>query len=620
MTAMPNVSNDLYAFEGFQLHAAERRLLHGDVRVPLPEKAFDTLCVLVKNSNHLVTRETLLSEVWKETIVEENNLAKSVSLLRKVLRTQADGREFIETVRGHGFRFTADVRVLSAPDREEVAAPQSVVAPRQPGGNEARPWPVRLALAALLATVLLLSYSAMSRTPTGSPITSVAILPFQNAGSEAELAYLSDGLSEDLIDRLSELRPLKVISRYSSFRYRGENINLHQAASELGVGGIITGTFVRRGDLLSISVELTDARSNTHLWGKTYRSTLSDVVGVLEVQRDITRAVSQALRLKLTGEQERRQHREYTPSPWAFELVLRGRSARQKGSLAAHRQAIEYFTKASEADPNYGLAFAELSLSYSIQIGVPDPKEALGKAEAAAVRALHIDDSLAEAHHSLGNIKMNRLDWAGAEDEFTRAIQLNPSLARARAGYANILAVLGDRERALAERQKARELDPLLPRSDTQLAWGLMGVGKVDEAIELFKKSDLHTHENLGFAYGAKRVYREAAAEFEKSIMAEESNSRRQTYLGVAYAKAGDVEKARAILRQLDSGTDYVSPTERAVLLDALGDRDGAFVSLNKAVADRDPQLQNLKIEVFFDDIRSDPRFHELLRRLGLPQ
>src|SRR5436190_13337737 len=163
---MSNVSNEFYAFDDFQLHAAERRLLHRNVHVPLPEKAFETLCVLVRNSNHLVTRETLLSEVWKDTIVEENNLAKSVSLLRKVLRTQADGREFIETVRGHGFRFTADVRVLSAPDREEVAAPQTVVAPPQPGGHEARRWPVRLALAALLATVLLLSYSAMSRTPT----------------------------------------------------------------------------------------------------------------------------------------------------------------------------------------------------------------------------------------------------------------------------------------------------------------------------------------------------------------------------------------------------------------------------------------------------------------------
>ncbi len=215
---------------------------------------------------------------------------------------------------------------------------------------------------------------------------------------------------------------------------------------------------------------------------------------------------------------------------------------------------------------------------------------------------------------------MNRLDWAGAEDEFTRAIELNPSLARAHAGYANILAVLGDRERALAERQKARELDPLLPRSDTQVAWALIGVGKVDEAIELFKKSDLHTHENLGFAYGAKGMYREAAAEFEKAISVEESNSMRQIYLGVAYAKAGDVKKARAILRQVDSGTAYVSPVERAVLLDALGDRDGAFASLNKAVADRDPQLQNLKGEIFFDDIRSDPRFHELLRRVGLPQ
>ena len=605
---MPNPNSELYAFDDFQLQSAERRLLHKGTYVPLPEKAFETLCVLVKNCNHLVTRETLLNEVWKDTIVEENNLAKNVSLLRKVLRQQTDGREFIETVRGHGFRFTAAVRLLSAPEAEPTATRSS------------RSWPVSIALGVLVVAVLFLSYSAAPSKSPAPPISSIAVLPFENAGSDGELAYLSDGLSEGLIDQLSEGLPrLKVISRYSSFKYRGENIKLDEAAKELGVDGIITGTFVRRGDALSIRVELTDARSNRHVWGKPYKRTMSDVLGVLDAQREITRAVAQTLRSKLAGEQDR-QHPEYTASPRAFELLLRGRHARQKASPASHRQAIEYFTKATEADPNYGLAFAELSLSYSIGIGVPDPKEALTKAEAAAVRALQIDDSLAEAHHSLGNIKMNRLDWAAAEDEFTRAIELNPSLARAHAGYSNILAVVGDRERSLAERLKARELDPLLPRSDTEVAWGLMGVGKVDEAVELFRKSDLHTHENLGFAYGAKKMYREAAAEFEESMKAEERNSMRQIYLGVAYAKAGDVKKARALLRQVDSGTAYVSPVERAVLLDALGDRDAAFASLNKAVADRDPQLQSLKIEFFFDDIRSDPRFHELLRRVGLPQ
>jgi len=617
---MPNDSNELYAFDDFRLHAAERRLLYRNVQLPLPEKAFETLCVLVKNSNHLVTRETLLSEVWKDTIVEENNLAKNVSLLRKVLRSQADGREFIETVRGHGFRFTADVRVSSALEPGEDAALKAAFAAPQPGMTKDWSWPGRLVLAALLGTVLLLSYSAMSRNPAASSVESVAVLPFQNSGSDAELAYLSDALSEDLIDRLSELLPLRVISRHSSFKYRGENINLHEAASALGAGGIITGTVVRRGDVLSISVELTDARSNTHLWGDTFRSTLSDVVGMLEVQRNITRAVSRALRLKLTREQERRLYREYAPTAPAFEFLQRGRAERQKGR-SGHQKAIDYFRKATEADPKYGLAFAELSLTYSIGIGVPDTGEALTKAEAAALRALELDDSLAEAHHSLGNIKMNRLDWAGAEDEFTRAIELNPSLARAHAGYSNILAVLGESERSLAERQKARELDPLLPRSDAQFGWALMGVGRVDEAIEVFKKSDFQKHYNLGAAYAVKRMYREAAAEFEQAIKVEGRNSPpAEVYLGTAYAKAGDIKKARAILRQIDSDTRHVSPTERAALLDALGDRDAAFAALNKAFEDRDPQLQSLKDEIFFEGIRSDPRFHELLKRVGLPQ
>jgi len=605
---MANPNSDLYAFDDFQLHAAERRLLHKGAYVPLPEKAFETLCVLVRNSNHLVTRETLLQEVWKDTIVEENNLAKNVSLLRKVLRQQADGREFIETVRGHGFRFTAGVNVLSAPEAEPSATGSS------------RSWPVSIALGVLLIAVLFLSYSAASPKSPAPSISSIAVLPFQNAGSDAELAYLSDGLSEGLIDQLSESLPeLKVISRYSSFRYRGDSINLQEAAQELDVDGIITGTFVRRGDALSIRVELTDARSNRHVWGEPYQRTVSDVVGVLDAQREITRAVARTLRSKLAGEHERR-NAEYTADPRAFEHLLRGRLERQKGSLAGHRKAIDYFKTATEADPNYGLAFAELSLSYSIGIGMPDPREAMTLAETAAVRALQIDDSLAEAHHSLGNIKLNRLDWAGAAGEFTRAIELNPSLARAHAGYANVLGVLGDRERALEESRKARELDPLLPRSDVQFAWALMGAGKVDQAIDLFNKSDFHRHENLGVAYCMKKMYREAATEFEQAIKAQGSNPSAQIYLGAAYAKAGDADKARAILRQINGEAGYVSPAERAVLLEALGDRNAAFASLNTAFDERDLQLQNLKFEPFFDDMRGDPRFRELLQRLALPQ
>ena len=614
---MPFVDNELYAFDDFRLHAAERSLLYRDVKVALPEKAFETLWVLVKNSRHLVTRETLLREVWKDTIVEENNLAKNVSLLRKVLRSQAGGRDFIETVRGHGFRFTADVRVLTPLEAEQRGtAPADPALPHHPITNS-RLWGVGLAFTALIGAVLSLSYAAMSRKPAAATITSVAVLPFQ---AEASWTYLSDGLSEGLIDLLSEYPQLKVPSRSSSFQYRENDIDIQEAARGLGVEGIITGSVVPKGDDLSIRVELTDARNRSHVWGHGYSLSARDVLGVLDVQRDITRAVAGTLRLKPTAEQTRRKSREYTPTPAAFEFLLRGRLERQKGKPSGHQRAIEYFTKATAADPRYGLAFAELSLSYSIGIGVPDPRTAMVQADAAARRALQIDGGLAEAHHSLGNVKLNRLDWLGAADEFKRAIDLNPGLARAHAGYANVLSALGQHERALAESQKARDLDPLLPRADVQLGWALMLAGQVDRAIEVFTKSDFHRHENLAAAYAAKRMYRESAAEFEQSLRTDGADLRTELYLGAAYAKAGEVRKARAILRKLDSTRDYVSPVERAVLLDALGDRDKAFMALNQGFIERDVQLQSLKIEIFFDDIRRDPRFADLLRRVGLPQ
>ena len=614
---MSSVDNELYAFDEFRLNVAERRLLHRDVKVALPEKAFETLCVLVKNCNRLVTRDTLLREVWKDTIVEENNLAKNVSLVRKVLRSHAGGRDFIETVRGHGFRFIANVSVLPSSAAAHVGtAPADRTLPASPVKNS-RTWPVALAFVALLGAVLGLSYAAIPRTPVAAPLASVAVLPFQ---ADAGLTYLSDGLGEGLIDLLSEFPQLKVSSRRASFRYREKAIDMQEAARELDVEGIVTGRVVPRGDELVISVELTDARSGRRVWDHEYSRGMQDVLGILDVQRDITRAIAGTLRLEPTAGQTRRNSRQYTPTPAALELLWRGRFERQKGSLSGHQGAIEYFTKATAADPGYGLAFAELSLSYSIGIGVPDPRTAMVQAEAAARRALQIDDGLAEAHHSLGNVKLNRLDWLGAADEFKRAIDLDPRLARAHAGYANVLSVLGQHDRALEESQKASDLDPSLPRADVQLGWALMLAGQVDRAIEVFRKSDLHRHDNLAAAYAAKRMYRESAAELEESLRADGADLRTELYLGAAYAKAGEVSKARAILRKLDSTRDYVSPVERAVLLDALGRRDEAFLALNQGVIERDVQLQSLKIEIFFDDIRRDPRFADLLRRVGLPQ
>jgi TolB-like protein/Flp pilus assembly protein TadD len=483
-----------------------------------------------------------------------------------------------------------------------------------------------LILAMIVTLTVSLAYFAYSRYAAGSShaaITSLAVLPFVNASNDAEKEYLSDGISESLINRLSQLPGVKVIANSSSSRYKGKDTDPQGVARDLGVTGVMTGRVSQRGDNLLISVELIDGRDGTQVWGEQYNRKATDL---LAAQAEISREIAEKLRLRLTAGQQQQLARRETVNPQAYEMLLKGRFYRAKGGTLDRKQAAEYFNQAIAIDPTYALAYAELSNSYRSLVGSStfDPKEYLPKAEAAAQKAIELDESLADAHYAQANLKTYAWEWAAAEAEYKRAIELNPNLALAHRWYASYLRLVGRHEQALAEIKRARELDPLSLGVSATVGYILFSARQYDQAIEELKKTlemdqdYSYTHLFLGFTYAAKGMHAEAIAAYQEAIRLGLDSPSTQIHLGAAYARAGESERAQAILTQLQTSNEYVSPGQLATLYVAQGEREQAFASLEKAYQERDLQLQYLGVDPALDPLRSDPRFQDLLRRVGL--
>jgi serine/threonine-protein kinase len=477
------------------------------------------------------------------------------------------------------------------------------------------------ALATFVIALAIVGYFAFFAPQ--SPITSVAVLPFVNGSNDAGLDYLSDGLSESVIDRLSQLLQLKVIARSSSFKYRGENIDIQDAANKLGVQAIVTGRIIQRGDNLSIRVEMVDVRNNRQLWSEQYNRKTADAFAV---QQEVAQTVSEQLHLKLSGAQEQKLAKRDMVNPEAYDLLLKGRFQSRKGGTDNIKKASEYYQQAIAIDPNYALAYVYLAGTYRLLVGhsVGDPKEFLPKANASSRKALELDPNLPEAHLSMASLYQGDWNWAAAETEFKRAIELNPNSVAARNAYSAYLGVMGRHDEAIAEARRNKELDPLTLGNLVAVGFALGRARRYDEAIAEFKKI-LEVDKNyfgarywLSYTYLDKGMYREAIDSFQEAIRLGGNNPSNQIYLGASYAKAGEREKAQAILKQLETSKEYVSPGELPVLYVALGEREKAFASFEKAYAARDVQLQFLKVDPSFDPLRDDPRFQDLLRRVGL--
>lgn len=484
----------------------------------------------------------------------------------------------------------------------------------------------RAALLGLISIVVAIAaiFGYLSYARTGSEaISSIAVLPFTNASGDANMEYLSDGLSESLINALSQLPQLKVIARSSAFEYKGKEIDLQEVAKALGVQAIVTGRVVQRGDSLQVSAEMVDARDKTQLWGEQYNRNATDLQAV---QQEIARTISEKLRLRLNGAEAAHLAKPATANPEAYQLYLNGMFYRRKGGFENGKKALEYHQQAVALDPNFALALTGVADAYRYLVvnSVLDPKDGLPKAKAAAQKALQLDEQLAEAHVVLGMIAADEWDWDLTEQEFKRAIELNPNLAEAHFRYQQFLTQTGRYPDALAEIKRAQELDPLRVTFQVEEGVILFSSRRFDEAVKKFQDvlklepDNTLVHVYLGYTYSMKGLYAEAIQSYERVSRIEGTRTSTLCYMAYALAKSGRRSEAAAILDKLQQTKEYVSPTELAVAYVGLGDKEAALTSLEKGLAAHDPQMGLLKVEAHFDSLRSEPRFHELIRKLRL--
>jgi len=480
-----------------------------------------------------------------------------------------------------------------------------------------------LALVALLA---LAAWFAVFRA-RGEAIDSLAVLPFVNVGADPNTEYLSDGITESVINNLAQLPELRVMARSTVFRYKGKEADPQKVGQDLHVGAVLTGRLVERGDTLIVGAELVDVAKGTQLWGAQYNRRLADL---LAVQEDISREISGKLRLRLTGEEKTRLAKRPTTNREAYQLYLQGRYQWNKRTEEGLKKGIEYFKQAIEKDPGYPWAYAGLADSYYI-LGYYNwlrPKEAYPRAKAAAMKALELDDSLAEAHAALAAVRRDfDWDWVEAEKEFRRAFELNPGYGSAHQWCANLFNALGRREEALTEMKKAQELDPLSLIINADLGRTFYFARQYDQSLEQFRKTlDIDpnyaiAHLWLGQVYEQRRMYEAAISEFQKGISASGGSSYALARLGHAYAVAGRRGEAQMLLNQLNdlSKQKYVSPYDVGMIYAGLGENDRAFAWLERAYEERSVWLDFLKVEPSLDPLRSDPRFQDLLHRMNLP-
>ena len=460
-------------------------------------------------------------------------------------------------------------------------------------------------------------------------ISSLAVLPFINASNDPSSEYLSDGLTESLINNLSQIPNLAVMSRSAVFHYKGHDVDPQVVAHELKVDGVVTGRIVQRGDQLIISAELVDAHTNHNLWGDQYERNVSDV---LAVQQDITRAISDKLREHLSVEPKKQAVKGGTNDPEAYQLYLKGRYYWEKRTPDSLEKAKEYFNRAIDKDPNYALAYVGLADYYDV---LPDYapasySETAPKARAAAQKALAIEDTLPEAHATLASSYASSWDWAAAERECKRALELNPNYAKAHKVYSLLLSTFGRYQEALVEMKRAVDLDPLNLNYNNNIGLTYFAGRQYDLAVEQFKKviemdpSFASVHDSLAFTYLWMGSYGLWLDEWKKATTL--SNDKEDAVIAdevaKVYAQSGlhaALVKRVELYKQL-ANRRYVDPGYIGYMYGKLGDKDQAFAFLEKAYVEKAGSLQNIKVAPEMDSVRTDPRYIDLLKRMGLPQ
>jgi TolB-like protein/Flp pilus assembly protein TadD len=465
------------------------------------------------------------------------------------------------------------------------------------------------------------------RSTSRRTIDSLAVLPLVNASNDAEMEYFSDGITESIINNLSQLPKLRVVPRSTVFRYKGSEIDPQTIGRELNVRAVMTGRVVQLGDLLIIRTELIDVEQESQLWGEQYRRQLVDI---FELEEEISREISGKLRLRLSGEEKKRLIKRYTDNSEAYQLYLKGRYYTNKRTEDWIKKGIEYFQRATDTDPNYALAYAGLADAYAFlasSTGGNRPRDTYPKAKAAALKALEIDDALAEAHTSLGFFHL-MYDWnfAEAEREFKRAIKLNPGYANAHDGYGFLLKATGRNEEAIRASREAKKLDPLSLFTNVSLGWAYYFARDYERAIEQGRKA-LELEPRFDFAYwivglalARQGKMDESIAALNKAVLLTGGGLTHEAHLGYAYALFGQREEARQVLSDLEeiAKEKYVSAYYFAIIYLGLGEHELTFQWLERAAEERSGFLAFIRVEPMFDALRSDARFTKLLAQMGL--
>ena len=514
-----------------------------------------------------------------------------------------------------------DLRQLRESTVSGRALPTSPIVPRR------QRWRHLVPIAALLLMAIVIGFVFFNRsrqpaTATSTNIDSLAVLPFTNLSNDPDMNYLSDGITDSLINNLSQLPNVKVIGRNSVFRYKGQQTSAHAVGEELSVKAVLSGRIVLRGNDVSISVVLENAADNSHIWGEQYNRQVSDI---FTIQDEISRIVTEKLRVRISDEVRRRLAQRATNDVEAYQLYLKGRWFWNQRTADGKRQALACFEKAIGIDPNYALAYVGLADIYVITMAPPEGS--YEKAKAAATRALELDPTLGEAHATLGFIKSHyERDWAGGEAEFKRAIELNPNHPTTHHWYADQLQARGQFDGASQELQRAADLDPFSPIINTGMGINLFFKGDYDNSIEHLRRSSQQfpdfwpAHYYLGWAYTQKKMYSTALSEYQQASTLSKGHSMVLAMTGYTYGVSGRRAEALKVLKELEARTsrEYVPPLRFAMVHTALGNKDKAFEWLNKACDQRDILVIYLKVSPFFETLRNDSRFLMLLRRLDL--
>ena len=635
-----------YEFGPFRVDPTNRLLLRDGEVVLLTSKVFEILLVFLESSGELLEKGELMRRIWPDSFVEEGNLTRNVSTLRKALGESPVEHRYILTIPGYGYRFAPVVRKVTDKETaliiEEHSQSRIVIEDeRETADHEANRSRRKIRSVAFAACITLIGVAAVAyflirnKPNPGATVKTIAVLPFKPIGEDAGDEYLGSGMADAIITKLSNVREIVVRPTSSVLKYVGGEQDSGAVGRDLRADALLEGSVQKLADRVRVTVQLVRVSDGSPLWAYKCDDQCADLFAV---QDSISEQVARALTLKLTSEEIERLNKHHTEDMQAYQYYLKGRFYWNQLTEAGLKKSIEYYNLAIEKDPNYALAYAGLADSYVILgFDFMPPKEVLPKAKEAAIKALALDETLAEAHISMGAVKLfYEWNWSGAEREANRAKELNPSYANAielntnygdsHHFYCQYLDAVGRPDEAVIEIKRALEFDPLSLMLGTELGWSYYNARQYDRAIEA-GRSVTEKDANFGFAYlpigmayEQKHLYEEAISELNKARALSGDWPGIAAELGYVQAVSGKRAGANKIANQLKQRAtrEYIDPYNIAIIYTGLGEKDQVFAWLEKAYDLRSTNMIWLKVEPKFDGLRSDPRFTDLLRRIGL--